>query len=662
MSLFKLSSKYHPSGDQPTAIARLSDGLKKNYKEQTLQGITGSGKTFTMANVIAYYGKPTLILSHNKTLAAQLYSEFKEFFPTNAVHYFVSYFDYYQPEAYIARSDTYIEKDSAINEEIDRLRHATTAALLSRKDVVIVASVSCIYGIGNITDYTNMTVQLKIGERRVRDKLLRQLNDIQYARNDTSFERGNFRIRGENLDIFPVGEEFAYRIEFFGDEISDIKQINYLTGEVEKKLQEVRIFPAKHYVTPQEQLRVAMDNIRVEADERIKWFKSKDMLLEAQRIENRVKYDLEILEQTGYVKGIENYARYLTNREPGAQPATLMDYFPDDYLMFVDESHMTIPQVGGMYNGDKARKQTLIDHGFRLPSALDNRPLNFTEFERHINKVIYVSATPAEYELTKSKQVVEQIIRPTGLLDPVIEVRPSEYQVDDLLEEINNRIKKGQRTLVTTLTKKIAEDLSDYLQEIGIKVQYLHSDVDTLDRTDILRDLRLGVYDVLIGINLLREGLDLPEVSLVAIIDADKEGFLRSETSLIQTIGRAARHQEGKVIMYADNMTGSMERAIKLTRDRRAHQEKFNQEHGITPKTVQKALAESMQAQIESETTDIQSIDFKKVPKDELQFMTKQLTEQMELAAANLQFEKAAELRDQIEDIKDVLNSKRISK
>ena len=662
MNGFKLSSKYQPAGDQPVAIEKLSSGLTKNFDQQTLLGITGSGKTFTMANVIADYGKPTLILSHNKTLAAQLYGEFKEFFPNNAVHYFVSYFDYYQPEAYIARSDTYIEKDSAINEEIDRLRHATTAALLSRKDVIIVASVSCIYGIGNITDYTSMTVKLKIGERRVRDKLLRQLNDIQYQRNDTTFERGNFRVRGENLDIFPVGEEYAYRIEFFGDEISDIKQINYLTGEVTKKLQEVSIFPAKHYVTPQDQLRVAMEKIRVEADERIEWFKSNDMLLEAQRIENRVKYDLEILEQTGYVKGIENYARYLTNREPGSQPATLMDYFPDDYLMFIDESHMTIPQVGGMYNGDRARKTTLIEHGFRLPSALDNRPLNFTEFERHINKVIYVSATPSEYELSRSQQKVEQVIRPTGLLDPVIEVRGSEHQVDDLLTEIQERVKAGERTLVTTLTKRIAEDLTEYMQEIGIKVQYLHSDVDTLERTDILRDLRLGVYDVLVGINLLREGLDLPEVSLVAIIDADKEGFLRSETSLIQTIGRAARHQDGKVIMYADKITGSMQRAIDITTKRREYQEDFNSKHGITPKTVQKALADSMQAESEAEKSDLQTIDFKKVPKDELQFITKQLTEQMELAAANLQFERAAELRDQLEEIKDVMTSKRMSK
>lgn len=662
MGLFNLHSKYGAAGDQPKAIKQLQDGLHKNLKEQTLLGITGSGKTFTMANVIANYGKPTLVLSHNKTLAAQLYGEFKEFFPDNAVHYFVSYFDYYQPEAYIPRSDTYIEKDSDINEEIDRLRHAATAALLSRKDVIIVASVSCIYGIGNIDDYTSMTIPLKKGERRVRDKLLRQLNDIQYARNDTAFERGTFRVRGENLDIFPVGEESAYRVEFFGDEIDSIKQIDYLTGEVLKNLDEYTIFPAKHYVTPREQLERAIANIKVEAEERVAWFKDHDMLLEAQRLGERVRYDIEIMEQTGYVKGIENYARYLTNREPGAQPATLMDYFPDDFLMLIDESHMTIPQVGGMYNGDRARKQVLIDHGFRLPSALDNRPLTFTEFERHINKVVYVSATPGDYELARSEQTVEQIIRPTGLLDPVVEVRPSEHQVDDVIKEIRERVAKKQRALVTTLTKRMAEDLTEYLQDVGIKVQYLHSDVDTLERTDILRDLRMGVYDVLVGINLLREGLDLPEVSLVAIIDADKEGFLRSETSLIQTIGRAARHQDGTVIMYADNMTGSMSRAIEVTEKRREIQQEYNKKHGITPTTVQKAIQERMQEEAEAETADVKSIDFKKVPKDELEFLTKQLTEQMELAAANLQFEKAAELRDQIEEIKEILKASKISK
>jgi len=659
MGIFNLNSKYDAAGDQPKAISSLSKGLESGLKQQTLLGITGSGKTFTMANVINDYSKPTLILSHNKTLAAQLYSEFKEFFPDNAVHYFVSYFDYYQPEAYIARSDTYIEKDSAINEEIDRLRHAATAALLSRKDVIIVASVSCIYGIGSIADYTSMTLHLKLQERRVRDKLLRQLNDIQYQRNDVSFERGSFRVRGENLDIFPVGEECAYRIEFFGDEIDKIKKINYLTGEVIESLTELSIFPAKHYVTPREQLNHAMENIRSETEQRVKWFKANDLLIEAQRIESRVKYDLEILEQTGYVKGIENYARYLTNREPGAQPATLLDYFPDDYLMLIDESHMTIPQVGGMYNGDRARKQNLVEHGFRLPSALDNRPLNFTEFERHINKVVYVSATPAEYELSRSTNIAEQVIRPTGLLDPVIEVRSSDNQVDDLLAEIRVRVSRGQRTLVTTLTKRIAEDLSEYISEMGIKVQYIHSDVDTLDRIDILRDLRLGIYDVLIGINLLREGLDLPEVSLVAIIDADKEGFLRSETSLIQTIGRAARHQEGTVIMYADKVTGSMKRAIDITVERRKLQKEYNKKHGITPKTVEKSLAESMNSEKNVDTSGLDKIDFKKIPKDELLFITKQLKEQMELAAANLQFEKAADIRDQLEVIEDNVSSKK---
>ena len=660
MTIFKLHSKFPPAGDQPEAIKKLSLGLSKKIKDQTLLGITGSGKTFTMANVIANYGKPTLVLSHNKTLAAQLYGEFKEFFPDNAVHYFVSYFDYYQPEAYIARSDTYIEKDSAINEEIDRLRHAATASLLSRKDVIIIASVSCIYGIGSIEDYSSMTIKLSVGDVRKRDKLLRQLNDIQYQRNDISFERGSFRVRGENLDIFPIGEECAYRIEFFGDDIASIKQIDYLTGEVIAKLSNVSIFPAKHYVTPREQLQRAITEIKSEADERVAWFKNSAKFIEAQRLESRIKYDIEIMEQTGYVKGIENYSRYLTNREPGEQPATLMDYFPDDFLMLIDESHMSIPQVGGMYAGDRARKENLIEHGFRLPSALDNRPLNFSEFERHINKVIYVSATPSTYELSRSKQVVKQIIRPTGLLDPILKVRPSEHQVDDLIAEIRDRVSKHQRVLVTTLTKRMSEDLTDYLSELKIKVQYLHSDVDTMERVDILRDLRAGVYDVLIGINLLREGLDLPEVSLVAIIDADKEGFLRSETALIQTIGRAARHQDGKVILYADNMTGSMQRAIETTNNRRELQQDYNKKHNITPATIQKAISDSISAEAEAEKADIEVIDFYKVPKDELAFLEKQMTEQMELAAANLQFEKAAELRDQIEEISDVVKSQRI--
>ncbi len=662
MTLFNLKSKYEPNGDQPDAIDGLCDGLEAGMREQTLLGVTGSGKTFTMANIIAKADRPTLILSHNKTLAAQLYGEFKEFFPEHAVHYFVSYFDYYQPEAYIVRSDTYIEKDSAINEEIDRLRHAATSSLLSRRDVIIIASVSCIYGIGSVSDYADMTMHLKVGELRKRDKMLRQLNDIQYARNDTSFERGVFRVRGENVDVFPIGEENAYRLEFFGDSLERIVQIDPLTGEVTKSLNELSIFPAKHYVTPREQLEKAMVKIQDEATQRVAHFRANDQLIEAQRLESRIKYDLEIMQQTGFVKGIENYSRYLTNREPGDQPATLMDYFPDDYLMFVDESHITLPQVRGMYNGDRARKEILVEHGFRLPSALDNRPLTFTEFDRHINQTIYVSATPNEYEVSRSGKVVEQIIRPTGLLDPIIEVRPVEHQVDDLIAEIRKRIGKGQRSLVTTLTKRMAEDLTEYLQDIGIKVQYLHSDVATFDRTDILRDLRLGVYDVVVGINLLREGLDLPEVSLVAIIDADKEGFLRSESSLIQTIGRAARHQEGTVIMYADNMTGSMERAIKVTRDRRKVQEDYNAKHGITPASISKAIEERMHEELEAEKADVKAIDFAKVPKDELKYLQRQLKEQMQMAAANLQFEKAAELRDQLGEIDDVIQGKRMSK
>ncbi len=660
MSQFDLHAKYAPSGDQPEAIAKLSAGLRDGMREQTLLGVTGSGKTFTMANLIQNYDKTTLVLSHNKTLAAQLYGEFREFFPNNAVHYFVSYFDYYQPEAYIPRSDTYIEKDSDINEEIDRLRHAATSALLSRRDVIIVASVSCIYGIGSVDDYTNMRLELEVGELRKRDKLLRQLNDIQYERNDTSFARAKFRVRGDSLDIFPVGEEMAYRLEFFGDRLERIVQIDPLTGEIIKELDRLTIFPAKHYVTPRQQLDRAIIKIRNECEERVRWFKARDKLLEAQRLEQRVKYDIEIMEQTGYVKGIENYARYLTNREPGDQPATLMDYLPDDFLLLVDESHMTIPQVRGMFNGDQARKQVLIEHGFRLPSALDNRPLTYTEFDRHINQAVYVSATPSEYELSRSGQIVEQIIRPTGLLDPQVEVRPVAHQVDDVIEQIRARTAKLQRTLVTTLTKRMAEELAEYLTELGIKVQYIHSEVNTFERSDILRDLRAGVYDVLVGINLLREGLDLPEVSLVAIIDADKEGFLRSESALIQTIGRAARHQEGKVIMYADTITGSMKRAIETTERRRELQTRFNAEHGITPRTVQKAIAERIVEEQASETVDVLTVDFSKIPRDELRHLSTQLEEQMKLASANLQFEKAAELRDQIAEIAEIVQAKKI--
>lgn len=649
---FKLNSEYKPAGDQPLAIEALTKGLNKGAKEQTLLGVTGSGKTFTAANVINNVQKPTLVLSHNKTLAAQLYSEFKQFFPDNAVHYFVSYFDYYQPEAYIARSDTYIEKDSQINEEIDRLRHAATSALLSRKDVIIVASVSCIYGIGSVEDYGDMAVKIKTTERRVRDKLLRQLTDIQYQRNDIDFHRGTFRVKGDVVDIYPAGEESAYRLDFFGDEVERITRINPLTGEIESNLKELRVFPGSHYVTPEQKLKKALSKIADECEERTTWFKNQGMLVEAQRLAQRTKYDLEMMEQTGFVKGIENYSRYLTNREPGEQPATLMDYFPDNYLLIVDESHMTIPQVRGMYNGDRARKEVLVEHGFRLPSALDNRPLTFSEFESHINQVIYVSATPADYELSRSPEPVQQIIRPTGLLDPVIEIRPVEGQVDDLIAEIRTTVDKSQRVLVTTLTKRMAEDLTEYLSDLGIKVAYIHSDVDTLDRTDLLRDLRLGVYDVLVGINLLREGLDLPEVSLVAILDADKEGFLRSEQALIQTVGRAARHEEGRVVMYADNVTGSMRRALDKTEHRRKIQNEYNKKHGITPAGIKRAIAEGLPR---SKTEEAPKLNLKKIPKDEYAPLIRDLTSQMELASANLEFEKAAELRDLIAEIKSKL-------
>jgi excinuclease ABC subunit B len=651
MSRFKLKSDYTPKGDQPAAIAQLTDGLNQGLRDQTLLGVTGSGKTFSMANLIQNVQRPTLILSHNKTLAAQLYGEFKNFFPDNEVHYFVSYFDYYQPEAYIARSDTFIEKDSQINEEIDRLRHAATGALLSRRDVIIVASVSCIYGIGSVEDYDGLSIRLKVGERRVRDKFLRQLTDIQYARNDVDFHRSTFRVRGDVVDIFPAGEELAYRVEFFGDEIDRITKLDPLTGEILKTLESYTIFPGSHYVTPQDKLTVALGHIEQELSDRLQLFKKEGKLLEAQRLEQRTRFDLEMLQETGFVKGIENYSRYLTNREPGEQPATLLDYFPDDYLLIADESHMTLPQVRGMYNGDRARKEVLVEHGFRLPSALDNRPLTFTEFERHINQVVYVSATPAEYELSRSPEPAQQVIRPTGLLDPPIEIRPVDGQIDDLLAEIQDTIKKQERVLVTTLTKRMSEDLTDYLKELNIKVAYLHSDVDTLDRTDILRDLRLGVYDVLIGINLLREGLDLPEVSLVAILDADKEGFLRSEQALIQTVGRAARHEKGHVIMYANNITKSMQKTIDETTRRRKIQEAYNTDHGITPTGVKRAVAAGMRPEMPEEAKRAK-LNLNKIPKDEYGSLIKDLNAQMDLAAANLQFETAAELRDLIDDIK----------
>lgn len=651
MSKFVLKSDYKPMGDQPKAIAQLTRGLNDGLKHQTLLGVTGSGKTFTMANIIQNVQRPTLILSHNKTLAAQLYGEFKKFFPDNAVHYFVSYFDYYQPEAYIPRSDTYIEKDSQINEEIDRLRHAATDSLLSRKDVIIVASVSCIYGIGSVDNYDGMRIRIQVGERRVRDKLLRQLTDIQYTRNDIDFHRGTFRVRGDVVDVFPAGEEVAYRLEFFGDEIERIVKIDPLTGEILGKPDSLSVFPASHYVTPHDKVKVALSNIENELIQRANQFRSEGKLLEAQRLEQRTKYDLEMLEETGFVKGIENYSRYLTNREPGEQPATLLDYFPDDFLMLIDESHMSVSQVRGMYNGDRARKEVLIEHGFRLPSALDNRPLTFIEFEKHLNQTIYVSATPAEYELSRSPEPAQQVIRPTGLLDPPIEIRPIDGQIDDLIDEVRKTIAKHQRVLVTTLTKRMSEDLTEYLKEIGIKVAYLHSDVDTLDRTDILRDLRLGVYDVLIGINLLREGLDLPEVSLVAILDADKEGFLRSAPALIQTVGRAARHVEGHVIMYADRITDSMQKTLDETKRRRIIQEAYNTEHNITPTGVSKEIEKGMRPDLPLEAKTAK-LNLNKIPKDEYASLLRDLTSQMDLAAANLEFEKAAELRDIINDIK----------
>ena len=650
---FRLETNYQPTGDQPAAIGQLIKGLEAGEKEQTLLGVTGSGKTFTMANIIADRQAPTLVLAHNKTLAAQLYSEFKSFFPDNEVHYFVSYFDYYQPEAYIASSDTYIEKDSKINDEIDRLRHAATMALLTRRDTIIVASVSCIYGIGSPDDYSEMSIKLTAGERRQQDKFIRLLTDIQYQRNDIDFHRGTFRSKGDVVDVFPAGSDVAYRIEFFGDELERITRIDPLTGEILGEPHELQIFPSSHYVTPKQKLERAIENIKKEFDERMEWFAKHDKLLEAQRLAQRTKYDIEMLEQTGFVKGIENYSRYLTNREPGEQPATLLDYFPDDWLLMVDESHQSLPQVRGMFNGDRARKEVLVEHGFRLPSALDNRPLRFDEFDRHINQAIYVSATPGDYELEHSPEPAQQIIRPTGLLDPQIVIRPTKGQVDDLIAEIRERIEKKQRVLVTTLTKRMAEDLSLYLQELDIKTAYIHSDVDTLERGDILRDLRMGVYDVLVGINLLREGLDLPEVSMVAIMDADKEGFLRSESALIQTIGRAARHENGTVYLYADTVTRSMQAAIDETDRRRSIQEAYNKEHGITPTSVAKEIGEGLRAIIPMKDDGKKpKLDLKKIPKDEYESLIKDLSGQMDLAGANLEFEKAAELRDLIAEIK----------
>ncbi len=660
MAKFKLVSKYQPTGDQPRAIKQLVDGVLAGTKEQTLLGVTGSGKTFTMANIIANVQRPTLILAHNKTLAAQLYAEFREFFPENEVHYFVSYFDYYQPEAYIASTDTYIEKDSAINDEIDRLRHGATEALLTRKDVIVVASVSCIYGIGSPEHYLAMSFELSRGEKVAQIDFIRKLVSIQYHRNDLAFERGNFRVMGDTVDLYPANGEYAYRFEFGFDTLENIKIVDPLTFEVREKPERIHIFPNTHYATPKDQLEKALKTIRAEFDERFNYFREHEKYLEAERLSQRTKYDLEMLESTGFVKGIENYSRHLDGRRAGEPPATLLDFFPDDFLLIVDESHMTLPQVRGMYNGDHARKETLVEYGFRLPSALDNRPLTYGEFQSHINQAIYVSATPGEYELEHSPAPAEQVIRPTGLLDPEVEVRSSDGQIDDLMEEIDQRIAKRQRTLITTLTKRMAEDLTDHLKERGVKTAYIHSDIDTLERGDILRDLREGVYDVLVGINLLREGLDLPEVSLVAILDADKEGFLRSESALIQTIGRAARHVEGKVIMYANFITESMEKAISETNRRREIQKQYNFEHNITPTSIKKEVGLGLRAIIPEKQVE-NKLDIKRVPKDELPGLVKSLSSEMQLAAANLEFEKAALLRDEIEKIKQYMNGEKPS-
>ncbi|HIS75457.1 MAG TPA: excinuclease ABC subunit UvrB [Candidatus Merdivicinus excrementipullorum] len=650
---FKLVSSYQPTGDQPQAIEKLTEGVLRGDKAQTLLGVTGSGKTFTMANVIARVNKPTLVLAHNKTLAAQLCSEFREFFPENAVEYFVSYYDYYQPEAYIPGTDTYIEKDSAINDEIDKLRHSATCALGERNDVIIVASVSCIYSLGAPEDYRSMVISLRPGMQMERDELLHKLVDRQYDRNDINFVRGKFRVRGDVVEIFPAGSgETAIRVEFFGDEVDRISEINPLTGEIKAVMSHVMIYPASHFITPPDKLKDAVAEIERELEERIKYFKDNDMLLEAQRIEQRTRYDMEMLEEIGFCKGIENYSRVLAGRAPGSTPYTLLDHFPKDFLLFIDESHVTVPQVRGMYFGDRARKQTLIDYGFRLPSAFDNRPLNFEEFQGKLNQVIYVSATPAEFEREQSTQIAEQVIRPTGLVDPEIIVKPVEGQIEDLLSEINTRTERGERTLVTTLTKKMAEDLTEYLKGFHVKVRYMHHDIDTMERMEIIRDLRLGVFDVLVGINLLREGLDIPEVSLVAILDADKEGFLRSETSLIQTIGRAARNAGGQVIMYADSVTDSMERAIRETNRRREIQMAYNKEHGIVPKTIVKSVAEI----IEISAKDTIDKKGKRLSDMEKMQLIKAYTAEMKEAAKLLEFEQAAFLRDKIKKLQDELD------
>ena len=647
---FILHSKFQPTGDQPEAIEKLTKGIENGLKEQVLLGVTGSGKTFTMANVIANVNRPTLVLAHNKTLAAQLCSEFREFFPENAVEYFVSYYDYYQPEAYIPGSDTYIEKDSAINDEIDKLRHSATCALSERRDVIIVASVSCIYSLGNPIDYKNMVISLRTGMEKSRDELLRKLVDLQYERNDINFIRNKFRVRGDTVEIFPANsQENAVRVEFFGDEIDRISEINTVTGEVKALLSHAAIYPASHYIVPHEKLEDALKEIDEEMEERVRFFNENGQLIEAQRIRQRTEYDIEMLREIGTCKGVENYSRVLSRRAPGSVPSTLLDYFPDDYLLFVDESHVTLPQVRGMYGGDRARKENLVQYGFRLPSAFDNRPLNFEEFYAHVNQAIFVSATPGQFEKDHAAQIAEQVIRPTGLLDPKISVRPTDGQIDDLVSEINIRTAKKQRVLITTLTKKMAEDLTEYLNDLGIKVRYMHYDIDTMERMEIIRDLRLGEFDVLVGINLLREGLDIPEVSLVAILDADKEGFLRSETSLVQTIGRAARNAEGEVIMYADTVTDSMERAISETERRRDIQSRYNAEHGITPKTVIKDVRDIIE--IGQKVKDEKPIS--KMSRIEKETEIKRLTAEMKQAAKILEFEHAAYLRDKINKLRE---------
>ncbi len=657
---FKIKSEFAPTGDQPEAIQQLAEGFANGKKFQTLMGVTGSGKTFTMANVIQKLQKPTLIIAHNKTLAAQLYNEFQEFFPDNAVEYFVSYYDYYQPEAYVPSTDTYIEKDSAINEEIDKLRHSATSSLFERRDVIIVASVSCIYGLGDPIDYNELTLTVRPGMIRDRDDVLRKLVEIQYNRNDANFVRGSFRVRGDVVEVFPShSSDFAYRIEFFGDEIDRITEFIALTGEIKGDLKHATVFPASHFVTTKEKLEVAIKGIEEELVETLAGFKEKDKYLEAQRIQQRTNYDIEMLREVGFCSGVENYTRHLANREPNSTPHTLLDYFPDDFLIIADESHVTIPQIGAMYKGDRSRKTTLVDHGFRLPSALDNRPLMFDEFEKKINQLLFVSATPSHYEAENSEYVVEQIIRPTGLLDPIIEIKPVEGQVDDLIGEINSRIELKEKVLVTTLTKKMAEDLTKFLREAGIRVRYLHSDIDTLERLEIIRDLRLDIFDVLIGINLLREGLDIPEVSLVAILDADKEGFLRSETSLIQTIGRAARNSKGKVIMYADKITRSMEKAISETERRREIQMEYNEAHGIVPKTIIKKVHEIIKATISPEEKKTMGLDKdpESMSEKELNKVIKALDKEMRQAALDLQFERAANLRDEIMGLRKLLNN-----